>query len=125
VKDRAYLLLKRQGEPKHFTAIADLINKAFVNKPAYLQTVHNELIKDPRFVLVGRGLYALTDWGYEPGTVEDVIYRALMKNKRPMTRKEVVDAVLAKRQVRPNTIILNLHRSPKVKRIAGGKYSLA
>ena len=124
VKDRAYLILKRQGEPKHFTAIADLISKTFIDKPAYIQTVHNELIKDPRFVLVGRGLYALNDWGYEPGTVEDVIHKILSKSKKPMTKQEIIDAVLSKRQVRPNTIILNLHRSPKIKRVAEGKYAL-
>jgi len=124
VKDRAYLLLKKTGEPKHFTNIAELIGKTFTDKPVHTQTVHNELIKDERFVLVGRGLYALADWGYEPGTVEDVIYKVLAENKKPMTRKEIIDAVLAKRQVRPNTIILNLHRSPKIQRIKDGKYSL-
>jgi DNA-directed RNA polymerase delta subunit len=122
VKDRAYLILKRQGEPRHFTAITELINKTFADRPAFTQTVHNELIKDPRFVLVGRGTYALTDWGYEPGTVEEVIHKILSENKKPLTRREIIDSVLAKRQVRPNTIILNLHRSPKIKRLENGKY---
>ncbi|MBU4285026.1 hypothetical protein KKF60_00365 [Patescibacteria group bacterium] len=125
VKDRAYLTLKKEGEPRHFTAITELINKIFVDKPAYTQTVHNELIKDPRFILVGRGTYALTDWGYESGTVEEVIQKTLAENKKPLTRKEIIDSVLTKRQVRPNTIILNLHRSPKVKRLEDGKYILA
>jgi hypothetical protein len=125
VKDRAFLMLKKEGEPKHFTKITELINRAFTNRPAYVQTVHNELIKDPRFVLVGRGTYALTDWGYEAGTVEDVILKILAENKKPLSRKEIVDSVLAKRQVRPNTIVLNLHRSPKIKRVADGKYALA
>ena len=124
VKDRAFLMLKKEGEPKHFTKITELINKAFINKPAYTQTVHNELIKDPRFVLVGRGTYALTDWGYETGTVEEVIYKILEQNKKPLSKKEIVDAVLAKRQVRPNTIVLNLHRSSKIKRTPEGKYAL-
>ncbi|MCX6730035.1 MAG: hypothetical protein NT058_00850, partial [Candidatus Portnoybacteria bacterium] len=125
VKDRAFLMLKKEGEPKHFTKITELINRAFTNKPAYTQTVHNELIKDPRFVLVGRGTYALTDWGYEAGTVEEVILKILAESKKPLGRKEIVDSVLAKRQVRPNTIVLNLHRSSKIKRVADGKYALA
>jgi hypothetical protein len=125
VKDRAYLTLKKEGEPRHFTAITELINKVFADKPAYTQTVHNELIKDQRFVLVGRGTYALADWGYESGTVEEVIKKVLAETKKPLTRKEIIDSVLAKRQVRPNTIILNLHRSPKVKRLEDGKYILA
>lgn len=125
VKDRAYLMLKKEGKPKHFTAITELINKTFPDKPAYTQTVHNELIKDPRFVLVGRGTYALKEWGYEPGTVEEVIEKILSEKKKPLSKKEIVDSVLAKRQVRPNTIILNLHRSSKVKRNQDGKYVLA
>jgi len=125
VKDRAYLMLKKGGEPKHFTKITEMINNSFKNRPAYIQTVHNELIKDPRFVLVGRGTYALTDWGYEAGTVEDVIHKILAENKKPMSKKEIIDSVLAKRQVKPNTIILNLHRSSKIKRTAEGKYAIA
>jgi len=125
VKDRAYLILKKIGEPSHFTAIAENINKTFLERPAYVQTVHNELIKDPRFVLVGRGTYALSEWGYEPGTVGDVIYQILSGSKKPLTRREIVDSVLAKRQVRPNTIILNLHNSSKIKRLDGERYILA
>lgn len=124
VKDRAFLMLKKDGEPRHFTKITEMINNAFKNKPAYTQTVHNELIKDPRFVLVGRGTYALTDWGYETGTVEEVIRKILAESKKPLSRKEVIDLVLSKRQVKPNTIILNLHRSPKIKRTTDGKYAL-
>ena len=122
VKDRAYLILKRQGEPRHFTTITELINKTFPDRPAYTQTVHNELIKDPRFVLVGRGTYALADWGYEAGTVEDVIRKILSESKKPLTRQEIIDSVLSKRQVRPNTIVLNLHRSPKIRRTENGRY---
>jgi len=125
VKDRAYLVLKKEGRPLHFTEITDLINKlGLSNRQAYTQTVHNELIKDPRFVLTGRGTYALTDWGYQPGTVEEVIERILRENSRPMTRQEILDAVLKQRQVKPNTILLNLQRSPKTKRLENGKYEL-
>jgi hypothetical protein len=124
VKDRAFLMLKKDGEPKHFTRITEMINNAFKDRPAYTQTVHNELIKDPRFVLVGRGTYALTDWGYEAGTVEDVICNILAQNKKPLSRKEIIDLVLTKRQVKPNTIILNLHKSSKIKRTTDGKYAL-
>lgn len=125
VKDRAYLMLKKESEPKHFTIITELINKIFPDRPAYIQTVHNELIKDPRFVLVGRGTYALAEWGYEPGTVEEVIRKTLTEKKKPLTRKEIIDSVLSKRQVRPNTIVLNLNRSSKIKKTKDGRYVLA
>jgi hypothetical protein len=126
VKDRAYLVLRKTNEPLHFTEITDLINKwGFANRPAYVQTVHNELIKDPRFVLVGRGTYALADWGYESGTVEELIEKILKNNKKPLTKKEILDKVLAQRRVKPNTIVLNLQRSPKFAKLGDGKYAIA
>lgn len=125
VKDRAYLVLKKEGKPLHFTLIAELINKLGLSqRQAYVQTVHNELIKDPRFILTGRGTYALAEWGYQPGTVEEVIERILRENKRPMTKQEILDAVLGQRQVKPTTILLNLQRSPKTAKMTDGKYKL-
>lgn len=124
VKDRAYLVLKKQGQPLHFVDITEMINKTFVDRLAYMQTVHNELIKDPRFVLTGRGTYALTEWGYEPGTVEEVIKKILTQAKRPMTKKEILEAVLAQRQVKPTTVVLNLQRSSKTQRLGDGRFTL-
>ncbi len=125
VKDRAYLILRKEGKPLHFTLITELINKSGIGeRPAHTQTVHNELIKDSRFVLTGRGTYALADWGYQPGTVEEVIERILRENKRPMTKQEILEAVLNQRQVKPTTILLNLQRSPKTAKLGDGKYKL-
>jgi len=109
VRDKAYLVMKRSQKPMHFTQVAEEINKSSFSKRAALpQTVHNELIKDERFVLVGRGLYALKDWGYETGTVKDVI-KSVLASSGPMDREGVVKAVLAKRVVKPSTIVLNLN----------------
>lgn len=125
VKDRAYLVLKRTSKPLHFTEITDLINKMGISpRTAYPQTVHNELIKDPRFVLVGRGKYALVNWGYEPGTVEQVIERILNQARTPLNREEILKKVLEQRYVKPTTIVLNLQRSPKIQRLGDGKYTL-
>lgn len=121
VKDKAYLVMKQAGEPLHFRQVAEHINKhGFSNRTALAQTVHNELIKDNRFVLVGRGLYALREWGYKEGTVKDVIGRILKKNG-PMDKEKVVKAVLAERFVKPSTIILNLGSFEKNE---DGKYTL-
>jgi len=60
INSKAYLVLKKNGQPPHFSELADKINEVgFDGRLAQKQTVHNELIKDPRFVLVGRGTYAL------------------------------------------------------------------
>lgn len=61
VRDKSYLVLWRAGKPLHFREIAEQVNSLKRVKKAHPATVHNELIKDPRFVLVGRGVYALKD----------------------------------------------------------------
>src|SRR3989344_3955767 len=110
VKDKAHLVMKQHGKPLHFTEVASLINETgFSDRQALAQTVHNELIKDMRFVLVGRGMYALRDWGYEEGTVRDIIEDEL-KKKGPMKKEEIVEAVLTRRFVKPSTIVLNLNQ---------------
>ncbi len=58
VRDKAHLVLVKEAKPLHFRDIAELVNKMSVRERAPA-TVHNELIKDPRFILVGRGTYTL------------------------------------------------------------------
>ena len=125
VKDKAYLVVSKHGKPVHFRDIASLIDKAgFDNKTAHPQTVHNELIKDERFVLVGRGIYALKEWGYSAGTVADVIKTILEKADHSMTKEELVEAVLQERVVKKNTIVLSLQNKSRFARTDDGKYSL-
>ena len=125
VGDKAYVVLHRSGKPEHFTAITELINSAeFDHKRANPQTVHNELIKDKRFVLVGRGLYGLTEWGYISGTVADVIESLLKKEDRPLTREEVIDKVLEQRQVKKNTILLGLQNHNRFEKTPDNKFRL-
>ena len=125
VRDRAYLIFKQEKRPLHFAEVTELINsskfKKIAEPKALVQTVHNELIKDPRFVLVGRGLYALEGWGYVSGTVEDIISMILEKEKGPLAKKEIVEKVLKQRLVKVNTILINLNKFP---RTADGKYML-
>lgn len=124
IKDKAFLILKKENKPMHFVDIADFVKKQEQNnKPSLVKTVHNELIKDPRFVLVGRGLYALQEWGYEPGCVKDVIFGVLKKAKKPLPREAVVGQVLKQRFVKENTIFLNLNDKKCFLRNNNGKYS--
>lgn len=121
IRDYAYLVIKQKGEPMHFSDVAKSITQMF-SKKAHVATTHNELIKDSRFVLVGRGLYALSEWGYSPGVVRDVIRDALSKG--PLTRDEVIDAVKKVRYVKDNTILVNLNDTKYFKRGKDGKYVL-
>lgn len=121
IRDYAYLAIKRNGSPMHFSDVAKAIGTLF-SKKAHVATTHNELIKDPRFVLVGRGLYALTEWGYTPGVVRDVI-RTVLLEKGPMKNDEVIKHVKKARFVKDNTILVNLNDSRYFKRLKDGRYT--
>lgn len=126
VRDKAYLVLKKEAKPRHFVDITELINKAdFSSRQSFPQTVHNELIKDKQFILIGRGIYALQEWGYEPGTVKEVIIKILSENKKPLTKDEIVSAVLEKRRIKPNTVVINLQNNKEFQRLGDGRYDLA
>lgn len=120
IRDYAYLAMRKHGSPVHFKEIAKLIQNVF-GKRAHEATTHNELIKDNRFVLVGRGLYALAEWGYVSGVVKDVIVKVLSKYG-PMTREEIFDKVMKERYVKENTILVNLQNSSAFKKDSSGKY---
>lgn len=122
MRDYAYLAIKQHGSPMHFSEVAKTIADLF-NRKAHVATCHNELIKDKRFVLVGRGLYALSEWGYTTGVVKDVISDVL-RTHGPLTRDEIVDKVRNERYVKDNTIIVNLQDSTLFKRGKDGRYSL-
>lgn len=121
MRDYAFLVIRRHGSPMHFTEVAKAITETF-DKKAHVATCHNELIKDNRFILVGRGLYALSDWGYEGGVVKDVIRKVLQKHG-PLTKDEIVDKVLKERYVKENTVMVNLQDSRHFKKNTGGQYS--
>lgn len=123
MRDYAFLVIRRHGSPMHFTEVAEAIAKLF-NRKAHVATCHNELIKDDRFVLVGRGLYALKEWGHASGVVRDVIAEVLEKHG-PMTREEIIDKVLRERYVKENTIVVNLQNSDCFKRDKKGRYTLS
>lgn len=122
IRDHAYLAVKRHGSPLHFKEVAESINTLFDHK-AHIATTHNELIKDARFVLVGRGLYALTEWGYTSGVVKDVI-REILTKEGPLSKEEIIDKVRKERYVKDNTIIVNLQDSNIFKKLGNGLYSL-
>lgn len=121
-RDFAYLTLKRHGSPMHFTEVAKGIRDLF-KKSAHPATTHNELIKDARFILVGRGLYALQEWGYAPGVVREVI-KGVLSRDGALSREEIIDRVKRERYVKDATIVVNLQHSD-FKRTQDGRYTLA
>jgi hypothetical protein len=131
MRDKAYVVLKKVEKPLHFEEVARLIadlsqTSAGQNKRAVLpQTVHNELIKDPRFVLVGRGTYALAEWGYKPGTVKEVMMDILKEHGSGMPKEELIAKTLNQRQVKESTILLNLQDKTCFQRDGGVYFCIA
>ena len=116
IKDKIYLLFKKAQKPFHFTEVAGQI------KGSLVQTVHNELIRDPRFVLIGRGIYALKEWGYQEGDVKDVILTIFKSENKPLTKEEIVNRVLKQRMIKENTILMNLSNKKFFAKDPQGKY---
>lgn len=126
IRDKIYVILQENHKPMHFSEIAGAIKGSdFKRKDVTTQAIHNELIKDKRFVLIGRGIYALNEWGYKKGTVADIITDVLKKANEPLHRDEIVKRVLKDRQVKETTILLNLQSKPEFKRVAKATYALA
>lgn len=120
MRDYAFLVIRKHGSPIHFKEVAKAITLYF-NKKAHVATTHNELIKDPRFVLVGRGLYALSEWGYMSGVVKDVI-KKIIEKEGPLAKEKIVEKVLKERYVKENTIMVNLQNSKYFKKDRDNRY---
>ncbi|MBU4351070.1 hypothetical protein L6250_02705 [Candidatus Parcubacteria bacterium] len=146
VRDLALLVFKKVKKPLHFIEVASLIDEiilgqakplgqkdsqdfsvisatAVPKKKTNFQTVHNQLIKDSQFVLIGRGVYALKEWGYDPGTVKDMISKVLKQAKNPLQEKEILKRVLSQRLVKESTILLNLGNKKCFLKQEDGRYS--
>ncbi|HEX3568697.1 MAG TPA: sigma factor-like helix-turn-helix DNA-binding protein [Candidatus Saccharimonadales bacterium] len=125
IRDKIYVILKEHGKHMHFNEIAGAIKQSdFKRKDVTTQAIHNELIKDKRFVLIGRGIYALKEWGYKKGTVADIIAEVLREAGEPLHRDEIVKRVLKSRFVKETTILLNLQGKSQFKRVAKATYAL-
>lgn len=125
IRDKIFVILESKKAPMHFSDIAEAIaNSNFKRKNVTIQAIHNELIKDSRFILIGRGIYALDSWGYKKGTVADIITRILTNAKKPLTREEIVRQVLKSRKVKETTILLNLQNKSLFQKVDKDTYTV-
>lgn len=125
IRDKIYVILESKKEPMHFNDIAaEIAASNFKRKNVTTQAIHNELIKDPRFVLIGRGIYALDTWGYKKGTVSDIIKAAIKSAGHPLSREEIVAEVLKSRKVKETTILLNLQNKEVFEKLDKNSYTL-
>ena len=123
VKDYAYLVVRKAGKPMHFREVSREIFSEF-KKKAHVATCHNELIRDPRFVLVGRGIYGLREWGHNGGIVRDVIMQVMNKEGKPLTKNEIIELVKQERIVKENTVLVNLQNPKYFNKTDDGKFSV-
>lgn len=123
LKDKAVYILKKKKEPMHFVDITNAIAEHF-KESVKIATIHNELIRNNEFVLIGRGIYVLKEWGYKPGTVLDVIIDIFNKAKAPLSTEEIISKVLKVRQVKTSTIYMNLQNRKYVERVGRNMYQL-
>lgn len=125
LRDKIQFVLQREKRPMHFDKIAKMIREAsFDDKQVNIQAVHNELIRNDNFVLIGRGIYALEEWGYKSGTVADVI-EDILSDGTPRSREEITKAVLKRRHVKTITIYLNLKNKAQFSRVGRDQYTLS
>ena len=126
LRDNAYLVLKKEDKQLHFRDITKLIGELPDSSGAVLsESVHNELIRNDNFVLIGRGIYALKEWGYNPGTVREVIADVLRTSKSPLTKDQVLKKVLKQRNVKESTVFLNLQNKEYFSKDKKGRYAIA
>ena len=79
---------------------------------------------DNKYILIGRGIYALKDWGYQKGTVVDIIKQVLVKAGKLLTKEEIVEQVLKQRMVGKGTVQLALANKECFAKTEDGKYQL-
>jgi len=123
LKDKAVYVMKKVKVPMHFVDISNEITKQLWDT-VKVNTIHNELIRNVDFVLVWRGIYALKEWGFKPGTVLDVIMDILAKSGEPMTTDTIVAKVLKTRNVKNTTIYMNLQNKKYIERVWRNYYKL-
>lgn len=125
INDKIYLILKHEGQPMHYEEIVKKINALGLSaKPVNVATAHNELILDDKYVLVGRGIYGLKEWGYKKGAVSDIIAEVLKAAKEPLSKEEIMTKVLQQRMVKKNTISLALMNKQLFEKVAGKRYKI-
>lgn len=123
LKDKAIYVMKKEKVPMHFIDISNKITE-YLGESVKVNTIHNELIRNNEFVLIGRGIYALKEWGFVPGTVLDVITNVLEKAGEAMSTEDITKEVLKTRNVKQTTIYMNLQNKAIIERVGRNYYQL-
>ena len=125
MRDKIHLILQKYEKPLHYKQIVEHINQEqFDAKRAHPATVHNELILDERYVLIGRGIYALAEWGYKPGVIAEVIRDILQEGGTALTKGDIMKEVLKRRMVKEGSVNLILSNKELFEKLSDGRYKV-
>jgi len=125
VRDKAYLVMFHLNKPMHFRVITDKINAAsFGGRQAFSQTVHNELIKDDRFELMGRGIYALRKDKSESDLIKNDLVKILKEAKQSISKDDIIKKISKIKNVKKSSISIALQDSKIFKKTKENKYTL-
>ncbi len=123
LKDKSIYIMKKEKIPMHFIDISNKITE-YLGESVKVNTIHNELIRNEEFVLIGRGLYALKEWGFKSWSVIDVISDILKKRGEAMSTEDIIKSVLKVREVKKTTVYMNLQNRNIIKRVGRNYYDL-
>ncbi len=123
LKDKAIYVMKKEKIPMHFIGISNKITE-YLGEKVKVSTIHNELIRNNDFVLIGRWIYALKEWWFKSGTVLDVIIDIMKESSEAMKTEDIITNVLKVRNVKNATIYMNLQNKKYIERVWRNYYQL-
>ncbi|MEM9905792.1 MAG: HTH domain-containing protein [Cyanobacteria bacterium P01_D01_bin.44] len=101
--EKAFRVLKENGNPLHFSEIAKIINQAELNQGKgsriTVTNLKNQLIADDRFNPIGRsGIWSLSEWeNISTKTITQIMEDSFHERGEPISAKEVYQYVISKR----------------------------
>lgn len=125
IADTAYQVLAEAGAPLPFRELAD---RVLARRHGARSSLSN-IAKDKRFQPLGRGRYALAEWGLtaEPGpaaTIADMVYQVLQRARGPLPLREVYRRITGIRPAALATVCNVLSRDKRFRRVSDGVYTL-
>ncbi len=124
LKNKLIAILETEKKPMHFSEIYEKLKEISTIEEEFLhinwkkdysvESIKNELIKHPDFVLVGRGIYALKKWGFLEGTSFDII-KSFILSKKEVELSELYEFIKNQRILKPTTLSIYLYRLQKEK----------
>lgn len=130
--EKAFRVLERSNEPKHFNDILREINfrlsESGAEKFSNDRAMTNQMASDKRFVAIGKsGFWALSDWGdISTKPITELMELFFHQKNKPQKIDDIFGYVSSKRPgVTRQSIVTYLYDKPQFIRTGEGEYSLS